>query len=164
EEGGEDQHALAVDRAPEVGLALDVEQLALAERGGRGDPARMTEELAAELVDREPVDLADPLAIGGDGERALDDGSPIDLGRARRAVTPAGDGAHDVAAIDLRTARGPRIGVRLDRHLGEMAELGADAMGVLRLAGAFVDEAGERAARERQQAPTLRLRPDGIGD
>src|SRR5690606_6335943 len=88
EERREDEHALAVDRAAEVGFPLDVEELALAEGRGRGDPAGMAEVLAAELVDREPVHLAHPLAARGNGERALDDRAPVDLGRPRRAVAP----------------------------------------------------------------------------
>src|SRR5690606_338972 len=55
----EDQHALRVDRAAELDLALNVDDLPVADAHVRRDAGRLAEMKAAEPQNRQPVDLAD---------------------------------------------------------------------------------------------------------
>ncbi len=60
-------------RPAELHLALDIDQVAAAHADAGGDAARLAEGGAADLDDREAVDLADGLAIGIDQDGLLDD-------------------------------------------------------------------------------------------
>src|SRR5690606_26188506 len=71
---GQDQHALRVDRAAELDLAFDVDDLAVADPHVRRDPGRLAEMESAEAEDREPVDLPDLLARSVDQQVV-----PLDL-------------------------------------------------------------------------------------
>ncbi len=57
---GEDQHTLAVYRAAELCLTLDVHDTAATGSHGRGDPVRTPEAVIAETDNCEPVYLSDP--------------------------------------------------------------------------------------------------------
>src|SRR3569623_1229202 len=62
----EDQHALCVDRAAQLDLALDVDHLTFTESHACADAVRHTEIDVAEPYYREAVDLTHGLARGGD--------------------------------------------------------------------------------------------------
>src|SRR6266545_7583432 len=85
-------------RPAELDLAFDVDDLATAEPDLRSDAAGLAERGGAEADHREPVDLADRLAVGFDADRLAADlflEAPVDA----------------VAAADLRVDR--RLHVRL---------------------------------------------------
>ena len=74
QEPPQDHHALGVQRAAELGLALDVGDAARAQAHARRDAARPAEGEGAELDHGEAVDLPDPAALGIDQHDVAADG------------------------------------------------------------------------------------------
>ena len=96
EKAGQDQHALRVERARQLDLALDVDHLALAQAHAGGDAAGPAEGEVAELQHRQAVDLADG-AAGGVDQHGLAQHRFLDaLARPVGAEDAGVDGALDV--------------------------------------------------------------------
>jgi len=58
-----------MDRAAELNLPFDIDHVALAELHAGGDSRGLPEREAAQLEDRQPVDLPDLRALGVDQDR-----------------------------------------------------------------------------------------------
>src|SRR5690606_35762967 len=88
----EDQHALRVNRAAQLDLALDVDDAPGAEADARGDTARPRKGEAAELNHRQRVHLTDDPARGRNRECAARHRILDALARTARSVDPRVDG------------------------------------------------------------------------
>ena len=125
--------------AAQLDLALDVDDLAVAQARGGGDARRLAEGEVAELEHRQAVDLADPLAVGVDQQVSAQD----------RLVHPL---AQAVGAVDLRrrsparrrrastTSRAglPRPVIGLAQQIGQAAHVGRQLLRVARPAARAV--------------------------
>src|SRR5437879_2415107 len=99
-----------MQRPAELDLALDVDDLAAAEPDLRGDAARLAKGEPAKADHRQPVDLADLLAVGLDADRLAADlllEAPVDA----------------VAAAELRVDRRLHLKFANDRLAGIAGEL-----------------------------------------
>ncbi len=138
----EDEHAFRVDRARQLDLPLDGEHAAPPDRHARRDAGRLAERVVADVEDREPVRLPDPLAGDVDHDRAVGDQLLDPLLEQARAVLALGDRAlhvhrpHDVAA----------------RLAGEEARLGSDVGDVDQPRRELALALAQRARRARRAA------------
>ncbi|MNV51171.1 hypothetical protein D3C71_1432100 [compost metagenome] len=117
----QDQHALVVDGAGHIDLALDVEQALLPGKGARGDAHRKAEAVVAQVDLRHGVDLAGDGACQRDQALALGDGVVQFFFRLVVALGAGGQGGLHIGGLHQRAAarlaqggafNGQRFGVR----------------------------------------------------
>ena len=155
EEAGEDEHALGVDGTSHVHFSLDVQQLAVSQAVGGGDPARSPERVVAYGGDRQAVDLPYHGSPGVDHDRAVGDHLPHPSLDAVGAIDVVVDGLLHVLAADHRATSALRAFAGPVRRLGDevdhVDEAGRHLALVLHQTGAVLDEYGPRR-RERRAA------------
>ena len=164
EVAAQDQDALGVQRAAERHLALDIDDLALADADPRGDPARLAEGEAADLEHGEPVDLADHRAAGVDRDGAAAD---LLLGALAHPVQAPDLGVHGVLHLggaDRRAARLPGPVIGLAQQVGERFEARRQAFGIAGLARRVLERPGDAGAIERLELLGPRQRRDESGE
>src|SRR5690606_20585197 len=132
EELFQDERPLRVDRAAELGLALDVDDLAAAGADARGDVRGYAERIAAEVDHGEPVGLAD------DGPAGLDVHAPeydvLAHAQLEEALALGArvEGGLDVVALDGLGPVARREEARLAHEVGDPAEARRELVLVVR--------------------------------
>jgi hypothetical protein len=107
EETGQDQHALGMQRAAQLDLALDVDDLAGAEADAGGDAHRAPESEVGKVDHRQAVHAAHGGAVRVHQQRAVEHRLQRALAQAVEAPLARGDGRVHVLARG-RSRRRPR--------------------------------------------------------
>lgn len=136
----------------QVRLALHVDHFAVAQARGRADADHRAEAFAADLVDRQAVDLAGALAAGVDEQHAAPHRVGQPLVDAPGALAPRRDGGAHVVALDGGGAAPARQVVGLVQHVEQEAHARAQARAVFGQARAVVDAGGQRRRVGGQEA------------
>jgi hypothetical protein len=113
---GQYQHALVMDRAGELDLALDVDHALVACKGARRHAHRKSEAGVAQVDLRQGVDLAHPAALQRD--------QPVALGH--RFAQPLG---HGIVARGARGQRGLHLGHTDQPRMAQGGALGDQRLG-----------------------------------
>ncbi len=140
-----------MDRTAELDLALDVDHLAVADPGVDRDPRRLRERLAAQREHRQAVHLPDLLAGGVDQHRAAQDRLLHEVAQAPRALPLRLDRRLDVFPRDRGGAGTARGEIGLGHQVDQILHVRRQALAVLDLARALLDDARHGGAVERRQ-------------
>ena len=151
QEAGQDQHPLGVDRARQLDLALDVEQLALAQPAGGGDAGGLGKGEITQVQHRQAVDLPHHRALRGDHQRAAQHRLLQPVAQPVMAPDAGVDRLLHIGRTQGAAASLPAPVVGLAQQVGHAAHVGGQALAVAGQASAVVDHPAHRTAVQRQQ-------------
>jgi len=143
-------------RSPELGLALDVDDLAAAGAHAARDPHRAAERVAAQVDDRQAIHLADDAAVGEDADPALGDVLAHAQLDEALAVGAGLQRLPDVRRRDLGRALLLGEERRLAHQIGDLAEASRQLVLVVAHPGRVLEHPTRPLDRQRQQALLVR--------
>ena len=151
----QNQHALVVDGARHLDLALDVEQALVARERARCHPHGHAKGVVAQVHHRQTVDLRDQLAA--DHQQALAVGNRLlnALLRTGQALLSSGLGGLHIGRLHTRSAPAVCHSMAFDHQGFGLAKQGALARLVARQAVAVFHNARHRRRRKMQQPQPL---------